>query len=36
MADPETGEISFTTGPRALIPLDDRFHIPTASNGLWT
>ena len=29
MADPETGEISFyEPDPRALIPLDDRFHIP--------
>ena len=29
MADPETGEISFyEPDPRALIPLDNRFHIP--------
>lgn len=29
MADPETGEISFyEPDPRALIPLDERFHIP--------
>lgn len=29
MADPTTGEISFyEPDPRALIPLDDRFHIP--------
>lgn len=29
MAEPETGEISFyEPDPRALIPLDDRFHIP--------
>lgn len=29
MADPSTGEISFyEPDPRALIPLDERFHIP--------
>lgn len=29
MAEPDTGEISFyEPDPRALIPLDDRFHIP--------
>lgn len=29
MADPQTGEISFySPDPRAVIPLDDRFHIP--------
>ena len=29
MADPATGEIAFfTADPRAIVPLDDRFHVP--------